>query len=363
MNSEIYETDQSYRVDAPLTNRVLSSAEAWSDVQAIPAGEVDTYGATPLDRLLTLEQQSMAKNNFLELTYLVPENVPIEIASRVHDSFGKRFDGRAEANDENFVTSLMYERQDEIDPVLRDMVEKAKRGHASPVMGVRSVELACLTHPYGTKIELLEDMRAAVELSILAIGGDVRQFTQPRYAVKESIGDTPEEYDSRLGLLMTRKRVIGTLSDGTEIRERSSFILRTDALSFLPDAVRAELYAVSVDDTDWRQGAGSSKAVIAYLEELLGGNHFAYAIPISTTAYAFNLKTAEQVSKHMIDTEAERQREWSELTNGLGGYGVTDGEQQAEIQAVIEARRSLAAKKFQQILIISSGELLYAEDL
>jgi len=378
MNPNMDKYVQTPLIETPLANRILASPQSFAEFQAVPAGEVETYGATPLDRMTTLSQQSEAKRNFLKLTYSIPDNIPIEIASEVHDSFGRRFDARGEANDENFVTSLMYERQDELDPVIRDMVDKAKTGHASPAelllvreaMGIRSVELACLTHPYGTNIEILDDMRTAVELAILSVGGKVFDEPEVRYAVKESIGETPTEYDTHLGLLMTRKRIIGVLPDGTHIRERSSFILRTDDKIDLPEEVKQVLAAISAEDTDWREKAGSSEALLAYLAELLENNHTTYAIPISSTAYAFNETTAKQVSQHVLDGEAERQRAWAALTDGMSGYGMLDMNNadalayHEQSEAEIRAHRKYAERQFQQsIPIIINGTLKHLDDL
>lgn len=365
-------------IEMPLFKRVYATPESRSEFEAVPAGEVTTYGATPLDRMETLAQQSLAKKEFLKLTYKVDEKVPLEIAAEVHESFGHRFDNRGEANDENFVTSLMYDRQDELAPEINAMVEKAKKGHASPAelllvreaMGIRSVELACLTHPYGTNIEILDDMRAAVDLAILATGGKVFDDQSERYAVKEAMGGSPDTFDTRLGFLMTRKRKIGILPDGTEVRERSSFIIRTDEKSYLPDTIKSALAAIAPDDPDWKEKATANEELRTYVKQLLAGNHFAYAIPISSTAYAYNEKTAAQVAQHVIDREVERQKAFAQLTVGMTGFGIGDLEDEVALamhnqtEAEILQHRKFAEKAFQQAMpIIMHGQLKRLKDL
>jgi hypothetical protein len=374
MKPEGDETVRTPSLETPLSKRILSSTDLLGEVMAVPAGEVTTYGATPLDRMLTLSQQLQAKQDFLKLTYRIPKDVPIEIATHVHDSFGRRFDARGAANDENFVTSIMYERQDELDPTILDMVQRATTGHASPAelllvresMGIRSVELACLTHPYGTNIEILEDMRTAVELAILSVGGKLFDTPKVRYAVKESIGDDPDAFDTQLGLLMTRKRIIGVLPDGTEIRERSSFILRTDSKSYLPDEIRDMLDSIAGDDPEWKAKAGTDENLTVYLGQLLSGNHYAFAIPISSTAYAFNEKTAKEVAAHIVAHEAERQLAWDSLTEGVRGWGVRDMNDeeafafQAEMEAKHQARREVAYEEMDKgIPIFEKGTQRY----
>ena len=341
--------------ETPIADKVLASVDMLNDVGAVPAGTVETYGATPLDRVTTLMQQLDLRIRLLDLLREVPGGIPLEIASRTHDAFGKRFDGRGNANDENFVTSLMYARQDEIDYIFREMIDKAGLGHASTaelllvreVMGIRSVELACITHPYHVDGGQLDDMRAAVDLGVLSVGGTVYDNPKPRYAVKESIGDTPESFDARLGFLVTRKRDIGILSDGTEIRERSSFILRTD---MLPQYMQDVIAEIDPADPDWMKKVEAIDGLEEHISQLLELDMFDCAIPISTTAYAFNRKTAAMVTEYIKTLERERaelQAEMDRMIADMQGHGTIDMDseevraQHAAAQAGIEAVRKL----------------------
>jgi len=335
---------------------VLASPDLLAKVLEFPRGEATTYGATPLDRMITLEQQVKIKSDLVKSTYHIPDNVPIEIADHVHSSFGKRFDNRGEANDENFVTSLMYERQNELDPLFQEMIQRGRTGQASPaellvirsVMGIRSVELACLTHAYGANIEMLEDMRDSIDHAVELFGGETIDNPTPHYAFKESIGEETEAFDPKkmfdptFGFLVTRKRTLATMPDGTVIRERSSFIFRTDSKSFLPYAIREAIDAIDPQDNEWRAKLEQIDGLSAYIAELLASNEYAYAIPVSTTTYAFNKDTTTQVEAHAVSVAAEREQAriapFKKVAH-IAGYSIEDMDN-SEVQAYYQSKEA-----------------------
>jgi len=270
-------------------------------------GDVFTHGATPLDRVHNAFQQYIARFKLLKLsTEDITPGIPSEITQKIPAIFERRFDARAIANEENFLTALMYDDMDSFDPRIIEMIDRGRTGHASPaelllirsVMGIRSIELGCLTHPYGKNIkEYLDGMREAVETGVDILGGEMFDEPDVQYSAKEWILDK-DNVNKGVGILMTRKRTIGMLPDGTMIRERSSFILRTDSRSGFDPELLAKLRKIPDDDDDaWKEAMMQLGNLAETAHDLLESDAFDIAIPISTTAYAFNPETAFDVMK------------------------------------------------------------------
>ncbi len=188
---------------------------------------------------------------------------------------------------------------------LTHMIDRAELGIASAAelllvrdaMGIRSVELACLTHPYGSRIDpLLEEMREVTRQNVELLGGTYYEKPETRYRAKELILD-PETGEESLeqGILMTRKRTVGYLPDGTIIRERSSFVLRTDVLASHDPAALARMQAVDCTKDGWQDELIKAGNIESWVEGLLKNDEFSTAIPISTTIYAYNEATAQEV--------------------------------------------------------------------
>lgn len=290
-----------------------------------PKGEVDTYGATPLDRILTLAQQIQTRISLQELTYRdLPDDVPLEIIDYVHRTFAKRFDARGEANEENFTTALNYECYDQfLNEAELAMVERGRLGHASAaellliqdMLGMKSIELACLTHPHGTHIEILDEMRSAAQFAIELFDGEYYADPEPIFKVKESLNDTSKLPDLSKGVLMTRKRTMGRLPDGTIIKERSSFVLRTDPESGFDQAIVARLKdELGQDPTlDWMAWLVDEAGLDTLAKHLLDNDAFSLAIPISTTTYAFN-KGIEALVAKQKELEGDERRKVLSMT-------------------------------------------------
>jgi len=278
-------------------------------IREAPKGEIKSYGATPLDRMTTLAQQIDVRTDLQELTYRdIPDDVPMEVIDYVHRTFAKRFDKRAEANEENFTTGLNYEEYETLfGPDELDMIERARFGFASPaelilvreLLQMKSIELACLTHPYGKNIDpLLAEMRMSVWYAVDLYGGEYYDDPEPIFKVKESLNDTPKIADLSKGVLMTRKRTIGVLPDGTLIKERSSFVLRTDPASSFDQTIIEKLAVELEEDPtlDWMQWLEDNANIGALADALLKSDSFSLAIPISSTIYAFNKHTETLVA-------------------------------------------------------------------
>lgn len=345
-NTEIY----SERMNHSLYETVVTRGMLESVLNA-PKGDVLTYGATPLDRVGTVVQQIGVRDTLQERTFnKIPHDIPMEIADYVHSTFTKRFDARGEANEENFITCLRYDTLEELDPLVQEMVERAKNGHASPTellllrdtLGVRSIELACLTHPYGENITMLDDMRESVHYAVELFGGEYFSDSEPVFAAKESIGDEYDAVTMTYGVLMTRKRVIGHMADGTVIKERSSFVLRTDEMGAVVDAQREAMFAVDPNDPEWSkkvvalEGLDAQLCLSDTIKFMLDNNHFSLAIPISTTIYAFNERTAQEVLKKQKTDEVAKQLRFKLEQPGL-------------IAALEDARRPQAAEPGKQL--------------
>jgi hypothetical protein len=287
----------------------------FEEVTRLPHGEALTYGPTPLDRVSTLGQQLDLAKELQQHTYRdIPEDVPLEIIDYVHTTFIARFHSRAEANEENYVTSLNTDAV--FSPEILDMFYRAECGIATPaelivtreLKGIRSVELACLTHPYGKRVEnVLPEMRDSVKQHVEYLGGTYFEDPETRYRVKEIIGHPKGQEEFDKGMLMTRKRTIGIMPDGTVIRERSSFVVRLDENTmFNEDDIKA-LESVDLSQPDWHDELVKAGNLDEIVPLLLESNLFSLAIPISTTIYAYNSETAKRIKENYSVAFAQRQ--------------------------------------------------------
>lgn len=226
-------------------------AEQLEAARFAPAGTPETTGATPLNhqaayprqRFILSELQQMLDEN-------EPGNIPAEVVEYIKNTFEARFNGRSIANYENYFSALHNREEFADDVLLQEAIDRAEVGHATPaelmiirnVLGIRSIELACLTHPYGSRLRPhLNTMRSHVKKNVELLGGEYFEEPETRYRVKACVGEFGVQGDCSKGLLMTRKRTLGVMPDGTVIRERSSFVLRTDDTSVIPAEVVAQL--------------------------------------------------------------------------------------------------------------------------
>lgn len=326
MSSEMYPIDESRRrlkedvseYWAP-HNQFHVPAGLLGAIALQPRGEPLTYGATPLDRVATLSSQIEVRNELQQMTYRnIPDDVPLEIMDYVHTNFAKRFDARAQANEENYLTALYLDQIPYLQPEVQEMIQRARLKNASPaeilvirrILGIRSAEVACLSHPYGQHIEMLDDMRSAAEEAHLLLGGTWDNDAEPWYRVKEVL-------DGDRGLLMTRKREPGWLPDNSRTRERSSFVLRTDSKGHVS---RKDLEAIKrLDQSDplWQARAVEIAHLDEIVPELLKNNKYSQAIPNATTIFNFNEKTARAVreNEHMLRQQRKAERDAEMLRN------------------------------------------------
>ena len=184
------------------------------------------------------------------------------------------------------------------------MIERGSDGHASPAellllrdqLGIRSLELACLTHPYGgERITLLPQMQESVRDAVEILKGEYTKEPVPRYSVKDIVYD---DDGNAVGLLMTRKRDFGHMQDGTIVRERSSFVLRVDDKSDLNLLIGAEMIEklVGTHTLTKKDAQVAMQEFNDIISDYLSFDEFTQAIPIATTTYAFNRETAALVA-------------------------------------------------------------------
>ncbi|MGV9001862.1 MAG: hypothetical protein ACOH18_02810 [Candidatus Saccharimonadaceae bacterium] len=288
-------------------------------VRNAPRGLPETYGATPLNHAAAYDQQYTLRIKLQELLEEnIPSDVPAEIAAYMIDTFVSRFISRGAANQENYLSSLKSPEELGDNERLQDMITRAELGLASPsellvvrqLLGIRSVELACLTHPYGKNIEQLEPMRQAVRDNVLLLGGEYYDEPEERYRVKGFVND---ENGYTKGLLMTRKRTVGIMPDGTIIRERSSFVLRLDDNSVVSNlTIAAIIKTVNQLDrksNDWQDELVAAGHLDEICEGLLSSDKFSMAIPVSTTIYAFNPETAQLVKERAAEDREKRKED------------------------------------------------------
>jgi len=323
--------------------------------ERIPHGEPLTFGATPLDRIRTLKQQLDLGVSLQAFTMNgLPDDVPLPTIDYVHRTFMKRFHGRSEANEENYMTALHTKEEFTDDPTLLAMIDRGELGHASPtelliirqLLGIRSVELACLTHPYGgDRIKMLPTMREAVREHVEMFGGNYCDEPETRYRVKEVIGLDEGDDSFRNGLLMTRKRTLATLYDGTVIRERSSFVLRTDENSLLTADDIDALKSVDLKSPTHEDQLVTAAHLDEMVSMLLDMDEHSLAIPIATTIYAFNPETAEKIRERDQALLEARRAEFMK--------------QYPMIAAAMNGARAHAATTPDKVFEIEDGGILY----
>lgn len=296
----------------------LLSLELLEKIRDIPCGTPETYGATPLDHASAYEQQCQLLDSLQELVDTdIPEGIPTEIAEYMRDTFAVRFHSRGIANHDNFLTALHNADEFADDPVVSDIILRAKLGHASPaellivrdLLGIRSAELACLTHPYGKRVEYVEPMRDAVRQSVEALGGAYFEEPTTRYRVKGVVNEMRWDAKYTQGFFMTRKRDLGLMPDGTIIRERTSYILRSDTEGAVPGENLKAIRELDAKGGKWQDDV----VRIGHLDEIaathLAADEFLLVIPVSTTIYAFNAETAAEIAAREEQAQAQRREE------------------------------------------------------
>lgn len=271
--------------------------------QGTPLG----WGPSPLD--INDEIVDQQRNVHDELSRLfrpeaLPDYVSPALARYIEDLNMARTAHRERLNHDSYCYRRDY-RHEGVPLEALDILARAQTGNAAPaellyirrVLGIPTIELSSLTHPYGGERikNYLAPMRRANTQAIVMHGGRLCEET-PIYEVKgrsaihydvdedgQHIPDEQRHYD---GVHMTRKTKVGILPDGTAVIERSSFVINLNSLpSEYRDAIRAVPF---MNNENWARQVRRANKFYEYVPQLLEDNDFEKAIPISTTVVAMN---------------------------------------------------------------------------
>jgi hypothetical protein len=272
-------------------------------------GEPLTWGSTPLvlspDVVL---QQNGVKSLIAEL--FEDGNIPSYVSKNLAEYIDVLNMSRTYNREDHNRNSFAYRGKTDLDGIplkVLEVLDRAVKGFASPaelmliaqILEIPTIELASLTHPYGgERIEMLKPMRAAVDQAIELLGGRTIKDKAPTYEVKGS--DNPHDPSSMEGIHMTRKRIVGVLPDGTEIMERSSFVILVDNL---PEEVAQKIRSISYGE-NWAQEVLRAEDLNILIPMLLDEDVYDTAIPISTTVVAIN----PELERRLLSKEAMRAR-------------------------------------------------------
>lgn len=221
----------------------------------------------------------------------------------------------------------------------KEAFEKARFGTATPgeLLDIRadinmpSVEIAKLSHIGGIFLEYLPAMRRAVNDAIIERGGafiNNRVDTTRLFMVGTNsiMFNGDPSHEETLGIIMKRKRTIGSLPDGTIVKERSRFVLRTENESPLDDKLIRAIRRVKIEQKDgpgemyrWLNDqfmgyidgfeAAVRQAVTeleASLQDSTSENNYDTIIPLNTTIYAYNEATERENTSEKLQRVRQR---------------------------------------------------------
>lgn len=274
-------------------------------------GEPLTWGATPLVTSNDVTIQQNAVKRELELLF-DQENIPSFVTPSLADYIYVLNMSRTANRESRNQDSFAYREKTDLDGFPLEglsILNRALSGHASPAellciqkpLGVPSIELASLTHPYAQRIELLKEMRHAVYHATILLGGEIVRSIVPIYEVKGC--DNPHNPELMQGVHMTRKTMLGRLEDGTEIIERSSFVVMVDQLP--ADRANAIRTLPFENNENWSTQANSACNLSKLAPLFLDNDEYEKAIPVSTTIVAIN----SELERRLLSEEAMRKRQ------------------------------------------------------
>ncbi|HEY8886123.1 MAG TPA: hypothetical protein VIM31_01335 [Candidatus Microsaccharimonas sp.] len=273
-------------------------------------GEPLTWGATPLVMSPDVKmQQEAVKDVIAELfeSSHIPSYVSESLAAYIDALNMSRTVNRESHNTESFI----YRKKTDLDGIPFEALEvfdRALKGFASPaellfimrLLGIPTIELASLTHPYAQRITMLDDMRPAINEAITLMGGTLVKGINPVFEVKGS--DNPHQPELMEGIHMTRKTLFGKLPDGTDVIERSSFVLLIDEL---PENIAHTIRSIPYENNPfWTNQIRRAGKLYEIAPLLLSGDKHDKAVPVSTTVVAIN----EALSEELLSKEAKRAR-------------------------------------------------------
>lgn len=316
------------------TDNIAIDAVAREKMRANPVGELYTWGITPLDSFKgdLKKQQRDVFNWRMEMIKDSPEYISNNLYSYIECVFLNRATTMSMANYNSFYTRDLVD-DSKLPKEDRDLFSRATIGQASPaellylrnLYGLSSVELGCVTHPYGKRIEYLDQMRSSVNEAIDMFDG--QEIGDVKYKVKNTdVILHPREDSVSEAFFMTRKRDLAQLADNTIIRECSSFIVRIDKDSDFDQDLANKIRSVNINKvqnlTKRLSKAGNLQVVVPqFLEE----NNFETVIPLTTVMYAFNDETKNNIDISERQNDFRMRHEEAAIRN-LGRISMKDNE-------------------------------------
>jgi hypothetical protein len=324
----------------------------------IPRSTYLGWGATPLDTfsvegLFGLQRRVhdvLLKRRVLHVPPEIEATIPSETRKYVEFNFTSRFWGRVHANSENHQRRLQKDFSG-LDDTQKEIFNRALRGAANPaellyvqsMLHIPSIELGCITHPYGTHTDKLEEMREAARLSMELFGADVRPEAelQDVFAIKQTdqvtnVVDRPPLIDARGyprkafsgeqanmhlrdAVVVTRKRDHGVLPDGKVVRERTSFVFRPALLDpRLAEAMQKVDLAYNDRALQQLNEIAQSMELDGVFADLIKEKMFDIIIPLSTTIYSFDRKIIAEIKRQEARQKLARSAWNAELRQRIG---------------------------------------------
>jgi len=295
------------------------------NVRITPFNSLD-WGATPLDayhdQILSRQQTNVRKKLEQRARFVPPEvgEIPEEVRAYVAQNFLTRFNGRTLANRDNF-SRRIHTDPSEFTADEEMVLHKAMWGHATPAellylrckLGMGSIELGCITHPYGTHTANVEEMRDSVRAAMRMFMVDDEPTEEEdlewTFAVKQADNLLDSQNQSmylRSAFVVTRKRDFGVLLDGSKVRERTSFVVRIDDESEFDQAVANNMRRVPLmRNNDAMRHLTIAGKLDKVLPPFIKEKRFGTVIPLSTTIYAFNRQTEARIETRDKEIEQE----------------------------------------------------------
>lgn len=282
-----------------------------------PIGTPETWGAVPL--LTSPEVQAQQNAIHAQLAELfLPKNIPhyisSNLASYIENTHLSRVQHRESKNRDSYnfrgnfdFPAPPFETMDVFIRGQNGLASPAELLYLQQYWQMPSIELASLTHPYGQRLyPCITEMRDATRAAIGMHGGVVFEDAQIQmdytdYEVKGA--DNMHDMTRAEGLHMTRKRTLGLLPDHSYVVERSSFIVRLDALpEKYAEAIRAIPFK---NNKNWaRQVLRRAEKFYEVVPDLLDQDSWEVAVPLSTTIVSMN----DELSLKLTSEEAMRSR-------------------------------------------------------
>jgi hypothetical protein len=252
-------------------------------------GEPLTWGPTPLISTREVSQQQIGVKGEIASLFEdgnIPELVSPQLAIYIEML---NMSHTANRENENQVSFICRENMDLHGVPLEalEVLNRALMGSASPaellfvqsLLGIPSIELASLTHPYGQRIEQLGEMRGAVNEAIVLMGGYAVEDTHPVFEVKGS--DNPHHPWDMQGVHITRTTIFGYLENGTKVCEQSSAVILLDQLG--PELAAATRAVPFENNRHWTAQVARACNLLKLAPALFSDDEHEKVIPIATT--------------------------------------------------------------------------------